>query len=55
MLESSTTIGSHYGGILPPCESPEGLCGLENATGASVDKAVSRKWVEISVLSELPL
>lgn len=29
------------------CETPERLCGLENASPASADVAASRKWVTV--------
>lgn len=38
--------------ILPLCETPEVLCGLENASRASTDTAVGRKQGELYVLAE---
>lgn len=41
---ASTVFG--LDGILPLGETPELLCGLENTIRASIDIAVSSKWVK---------
>lgn len=40
------TMGFHWVGFFPFNKTPEQLYGLENATRASINIAVSSKWVK---------
>lgn len=41
-------------GILPLRETPEGLCGSENATPVSTNTLVGRRWVNFQVWVNYP-